>query len=66
MIVEKCCVYIDYVYKVVLVCVLMKGNVIGDVLKKLFSERLWGKSIGYFNNLLILDKDVCVRVSNFF
>lgn len=64
MTVEKCCAYIDHVYKVVPVCVLMKGNATGDVPKKLFSERSRGKSIGHFNNLLTSDKDVCARASN--
>lgn len=61
---EKCCAYIDHVYKSVPVCVLMKGNATGDVPKKLFSERSRGKSIGHFNNLLTSDKDVCARASN--
>lgn len=64
MTVEKCCAYIDHVYKVVPVCVLMKGNATGDVPKKLFSERSRGKSIGHFNNLLTSDNNVYARASN--
>lgn len=35
---EKCATYIDHVYKVAPVCVLMKGNATGDVPGKLFAE----------------------------
>lgn len=36
---EKCATYIDHVYKVAPVCVLMKGNATGNVPGKLFTER---------------------------
>lgn len=49
---EKCCAYIDHVYKIVPVCVLMKGSATGDVPGKLFTERSRGKNIAYFQGKL--------------
>lgn len=37
---EKCVTYIDHVFKVVPVCILMRGSAKGDVPGKLFNERI--------------------------
>ena len=57
MTVDKCCAYIDHVYKVVPVCVMMRGHATGDVPKKVFSERSKGKSLNYFHGQLTKDPD---------
>ena len=56
---EKCIVYIDHIYKVVPVFVLMKGSV-------LFSERSQGKSIAHFQKLLTSDDTNRERAKNLF
>ena len=56
---EKCIVYIDHIYKVVPVCVLMKGSV-------LFSKRSQGKSIAHFQKLLTSDDTNRERAKNLF
>ena len=52
MTVELCNRYIDHIYKVVPVCVLLEGKATGDVPNKLFPERSEGKSFTYFNDKL--------------
>lgn len=64
MIVEKCVIYIDYVFKVVLECIFMRGSVMGDVFGKFFNERLRGKSIVYFQGRLV-DFDIQKKVVSF-
>ena len=63
------CKYIDHLYKVVPVIILMGGRATGDVPKKLYSESSRGRSIQYFAqplqkegkqkkfDLLLKDKD---------
>ena len=63
---EKCTVYIDHIYKVVPVCVLMKGSATGDMPNKLFSERSQGKSIAHFQKLLTSDDTIRERAKNLF
>jgi hypothetical protein len=64
MTVEKCCAYIDHVFKVVPTCVLMKGNATGDVPKRLFTDRSRGKSIAFFHEKLTSDKDINSKVDS--
>ncbi|CAG2242540.1 unnamed protein product [Mytilus edulis] len=50
---DQCSGYIDHIFKVVPVCILMKGQATGSMPDKLFrSISSRGRSIGYFNNLL--------------
>lgn len=60
---EKCATYIDHVYKVTPVCVLMKGNATGNVPGKLFTERSRMKSCVYFNDKLTKDPKVRARAN---
>ncbi|CAC5356429.1 unnamed protein product [Mytilus coruscus] len=48
----QCATYIDHVYKVVPVCILMKGQATGSIPNKIFKEPSHGKSIAYFQTLL--------------
>ena len=50
--VERCNRFIDHVYKVAPVCVLMNGSATGNVPDKLFKESSAGKSFVHFNDLL--------------
>lgn len=61
---EKCATYIDHVFKVVPVCILMRGSATGDVPGKLFNERSRGKSIAYFQGRLA-DPDIQKKVASF-
>lgn len=45
---ETCNTYIDHLYKVVPVVILMGGRATGDVPKKLYNESSRGRSIQYF------------------
>lgn len=58
MTIDKCCAYIDHVFKVIPTCVIMKGNATGDVPKKLFTDRSKGKSIAFFQDKLTSDLEV--------
>ncbi|CAG2242661.1 unnamed protein product [Mytilus edulis] len=53
MTVEQCNMYIDHIYKVAPVCVLMNGAATGHLPDKIFPERTRGKSLAYFNNQAI-------------
>ena len=44
----RCTRYIDHVFKVAPVCVLMGGNSTGDFPGRIFKERSYGKSFSYF------------------
>ncbi|VDI49592.1 Hypothetical predicted protein [Mytilus galloprovincialis] len=48
----QCTTYIDHVYKVVPVCILMKGQATGSIPNKIFKEPSHGKTISYFQTLL--------------
>lgn len=61
---EKCATYIDHVFKVVPVCILMRGSATGDVPGKLFNERSRGKSIAYFQGRLA-DPDIQKKAASF-
>jgi hypothetical protein len=56
---EQCNLCIDYIYKVVPVCILMKGT--ATVPNFLFRERSCGKNIIYFNQKLTEDEEVRQR-----
>ncbi|CAC5392038.1 unnamed protein product [Mytilus coruscus] len=62
MTVEQCNMYIDHIYKVAPVCVLMNGAATGHLPDKIFPERTRGKSLAYFNNKLKTDPDVIKRL----
>jgi hypothetical protein len=49
---EQCNLCIDHIYKVVPVCILMKGAATATVPNFLFRERSCGKNIIYFNQKL--------------
>lgn len=61
---EKCATYIDHVFKVLPVCILMRGSATGDVPGKLFNERSRGKSIAYFQGRLA-DPDIQKKAASF-
>jgi hypothetical protein len=60
---EQCNIYIDHIYKVVPVCILMKGTATTTVPNFLFRERSSGKNIIYlyFNQKLTEDEEVRQR-----
>lgn len=60
---EKCATYIDHVYKVAPVCILIKGIATGDVPGKLFTKRLRMKSWVYFNEKQTIDLKVRPRAN---
>ena len=52
MTVDLCNRYIDHIYKVAPVCVLMRGKATGDVPNRLLPERSEGKDFEFFERLL--------------
>ena len=63
MTVELCNRYIDHVFKVAPVVVLLEGKATGDVPNRLFPENSTGKSFQYFNGLL-QNPDVQARANS--
>ena len=59
---EQCNLYIDHIYKVAPVCVLLEGAAAGHLPDRIFKERSRGKSLHYFNDKLKTDPDVIQRV----
>ena len=59
---ERCTRYIEHIFKVVPVCVLMGGQSTGDMPGRIFCERSRGKSIAYFNDKL-KDPEVQARAT---
>lgn len=52
MTIDKCNKYIDHIFKVIPVCVQMKGCATGQIPRILFKDSSMGKSISYFNDLI--------------
>ena len=59
---EQCNLYIDHIYKVAPVCVVMNGTATGHLPDKIFRERSRGKSFTYFSNKMKTDPDVVQRL----
>ena len=64
MTVELCNTYIDHLFKVAPVCVIMEGKATGDVPNRLFPERSRGRSFSYFNDQL-QQADVQARAAQY-
>ncbi|CAG2242530.1 unnamed protein product [Mytilus edulis] len=52
----QCSTYIDHVYKVVPVCILMKGQATGSIPNKIFKEPSHGKTISYFQTFVVVSR----------
>lgn len=59
---EQCNRYIDHIFKVVPVCVRMKGKATGRVPNLLFKDPSRGKSISYFQRKLKTDPVIIKKV----
>lgn len=61
---EECATYINHVFKMVPVCILLRGSATGDVPGKLFNERSRGKSFAYSQGRLA-DPDIQKKAASF-